>query len=81
MFIIKINLIFRIYKKAGLLSKKKRQVSYVVAKKGGGKKPARPSGVKGFYKVVDKRMKKDKLYEKKVQTKKARKKGIVRVRK
>ena len=71
--------LFRIYKKAGLLNKKKRQVTYVVAKKGGGKKPSRPAGVKGFYKIVDKRMKKDKLHEKRLQTKQKRK-NIVRVR-
>lgn len=65
-----------IYKKAGLLNKKKRQVTYVVAKKGGGKKPTRPAGVKGFYKIVDKRMKKDKLHEKRLQAKQKRKKTI-----
>ncbi|KAG8548330.1 hypothetical protein GDO81_025732 [Engystomops pustulosus] len=47
-----------IYKKAGL-GKEKRQVTYVVAKKGVGRKVRRPAGVKGQFKVVDGRMKKD----------------------
>ena len=48
------------YKKAGLMGIKKREVKYVVAKKGMGKRAHRPAGVTGQYKIVDPRMKKDK---------------------
>lgn len=47
-----------IYKKAGM-GKEKRKVTYVVAKKGAGRKVRRPAGVKGTFRVVDGRMKKD----------------------
>uniref|UniRef100_A0A8C9S3X0 pre-rRNA processing protein FTSJ3 n=1 Tax=Scleropages formosus TaxID=113540 RepID=A0A8C9S3X0_SCLFO len=47
-----------IYKKAGL-GKEKRELTYVVAKKGVGRKVRRPAGVKGVFRVVDGRMKKD----------------------
>ncbi|KAM9460735.1 pre-rRNA 2'-O-ribose RNA methyltransferase FTSJ3 [Clarias gariepinus] len=47
-----------IYKKAGV-GKEKREVTYVVAKKGAGRKIRRPPGVKGVFRVVDGRMKKD----------------------
>ncbi|XP_073901508.1 pre-rRNA 2'-O-ribose RNA methyltransferase FTSJ3 isoform X2 [Castor canadensis] len=47
-----------LYRKAGL-GKEKRQVTYVVAKKGVGRKVRRPAGVRGHFKVVDSRMKKD----------------------
>lgn len=49
-----------IYKKAGLLSKKKEDKTLVFARKGTGKKVSRPPGVKGKFAVVDRRMKKDK---------------------
>lgn len=49
----------QLYKKVGVLGKRKRDVEYVVAKKGVGKRVKRPAGVKGHFKVVDPRMKKD----------------------
>ncbi|XP_019409357.1 PREDICTED: pre-rRNA processing protein FTSJ3 [Crocodylus porosus] len=59
----------RIYKKAGL-GKEKRKVTYVVAKKGVGRRVSRPAGVKGHFKVVDTRMKKDMGAQKRKEQKK-----------
>ena len=49
-----------LYKKAGLLKKKREEKTYVFARRGTGKKVSRPPGVKGKFQVVDRRMKKDK---------------------
>ncbi|XP_044103580.1 pre-rRNA 2'-O-ribose RNA methyltransferase FTSJ3 [Neovison vison] len=63
-----------LYKKAGL-GKEKRQVTYVVAKRGVGRKVRRPAGVRGHFKVVDSRMKKDqRAQQRKEQKKKHRRK-------
>ncbi|XP_036926222.1 pre-rRNA 2'-O-ribose RNA methyltransferase FTSJ3 [Sturnira hondurensis] len=63
-----------LYKKAGL-GKEKRHVTYVVAKKGVGRKVRRPAGVRGQFKVVDSRMKKDqRALQRKEQKKKNRRK-------
>ena len=56
----KLKHIKEIYKKAGVLGTKKPEVKYVVAKRGlAGKRAVRPAGVKGRYRQVDPRMKKD----------------------
>ncbi|XP_073700219.1 pre-rRNA 2'-O-ribose RNA methyltransferase FTSJ3 [Garra rufa] len=47
-----------IYKKAGV-GKEKRDVTYIRAKKGVGRRVRRPAGIKGTFRVVDGRMKKD----------------------
>ena len=48
----------RLHKKA--TQETKKEVAYVVAKRSqAGKRAVRPAGVKGHYKMVDKRMKKD----------------------
>lgn len=49
----------QVFKKAGLIGKKKADVKYIVAKRGAGKRGVTGS-VKGPYRVVDKRLKKDK---------------------
>ncbi|NIG61550.1 pre-rRNA processing protein FTSJ3 [Pontoporia blainvillei] len=61
-----------LYKKAGL-GKEKRQVTYVVAKKGVGRKVGRPAGVRGHFKVVDSRMKKDQRAQRRKEQKKKHK--------
>lgn len=55
-----------VYKKAGLLKSQKRHLTYVVAKKhtSTGKRAIRPDGVKGHYRLVDPRLKKDKRKQK-----------------
>ena len=58
-----------VYKRAGLLGKKKPEVKYVVAKRTAGKRGV-AGKIKGPYKVVDQRLKKDKRGEKKRNNKK-----------
>uniref|UniRef100_V9KFM5 pre-rRNA processing protein FTSJ3 n=1 Tax=Callorhinchus milii TaxID=7868 RepID=V9KFM5_CALMI len=47
-----------IYQKAGV-SRERRSVTYVVVKRGAGRWVRRPAGVKGLYRAVDARLKKD----------------------
>lgn len=70
----KIKLLKKLYKKT---EKKKEEITYVVTKKGNasGKKVRRPAGVKGRFKVVDPRMKKDLRAEKNSQKSKAGRSG------
>lgn len=63
------------YKRAGLTKKKSEKVEYVVAKKGTGKRVNRPAGVKGRFRVVDARMKKDELSRKNAEKKKKNGRG------
>lgn len=61
------------YKKAAKVSKKKEEIKYVVSKKG--QTRGRPAGVKGRYKMVDSRMKKDAMKKKKMEKVDSKKRG------
>jgi len=62
-----------LYKKALKGAGKKKEVTYVVAKKGQANR--RPTGVKGKYKVVDSRMRKDQRNSKVMEKKGGKGKG------
>merc|ERR1712176_605019 len=70
----------QVYSKAGLsvsggkLKEQKAKPSIIVAKRGVGKRVARPKGVKGNFKVVDPRMKND-LLKKKRREKREKQRG------
>ena len=49
----------RLYQKAKQGSRRPKEVQYVVAKKGVGKRVSQPVGVSGCFKVIDSRKKKD----------------------
>ena len=66
---------FSIYKRAGLTSQKKEKTTYIVTKKGSGKKVSRPTGVKGRFKAVDARQKKDDRQRKKTDRQKGKKRA------
>lgn len=51
------SFLFSLYRKYGVIGQKKAEVKYVVSKKS---QRGRPAGLKGPYKAVDKRLKKDK---------------------
>jgi AdoMet-dependent rRNA methyltransferase SPB1 len=64
----------QVYKKAGLIGKKKAEVKYVVAKKGVRGRVA-AKGIKGPYKVVDRRLKKDRVSMRRAANKGSKGKG------
>jgi AdoMet-dependent rRNA methyltransferase SPB1 len=62
-----------LYRKYGVIGQKKPNVKYVVSKKS--QRGGRPAGTKGPYKVVDKRLKKDKRAAKNRSKKQSNNKG------